>query len=98
MKFDSLLGGEILLFALQLCGQIKQAQLLFFFRDHFVEKCQMVAKEQDCAGIVYFGVLADIVLEENGRHRSYVFEHYVRSDEHTSELQSPYVISYAVFC
>ena len=23
---------------------------------------------------------------------------YLRSEEHTSELQSPYVISYAVFC
>jgi len=29
---------------------------------------------------------------------SYLLPSWMRSEEHTSELQSPYVISYAVFC
>jgi len=40
------------------------------------------------------GVLAALLAE-----RGYTGpEHVIRSEEHTSELQSPYVISYAVFC
>src|ERR1051325_11998784 len=33
-----------------------------------------------------------------GTHRHRRWEGIYRSEEHTSELQSPYVISYAVFC
>src|ERR1051325_970895 len=30
--------------------------------------------------------------------RAFIVMEFMRSEEHTSELQSPYVISYAVFC
>ena len=66
-------GREILLLQLELRGQIEQAELFLFFRDHFVEEGQVVAEEQDAGGIVDLGVLAHVALEENGRHGRDVF-------------------------
>ena len=47
VQLDSLLRGEILLLELELRRQIEQAHLLLLFRNHFVEKRQVVAKEQN---------------------------------------------------
>src|SRR3546814_7082492 len=43
-------------------------------------------------------VIAAIVLAIMAFKRSEKFQHFVRSEEHTSELQSLMRISYAVFC
>ena len=48
MQLDSLFGCKILLLELELRGQIEQAQFLFLFRDHFIEKGQVIAKKQRC--------------------------------------------------
>ncbi len=69
----SLLLGEILLLEFELRGQIEQAELFLLFGDHLVEKCQVIAEEQDAGGIVDLGVFADIALEEDRRHGRDVF-------------------------
>ena len=61
---------KVLLLQLELGGQVKQAEFLLLFGDHFVEKRQVVTEEQNARGIVYLGILAHVTLEENGRHRA----------------------------
>ena len=72
-RLDALLRGEILLLEFELGRQIEQAELLLLFGDHFVEKCQVIAEEQNARGIVDLRVLADVALEENRRHGRDVF-------------------------
>src|SRR5207244_3727788 len=73
MQLDSLPLREIFLLELELRGQIKQAELFLFFGYDFIQERQVVAEEKDRRRIVYFGIFADVVLEEDRRHRSDVF-------------------------
>src|SRR5579862_7485063 len=73
MQLDSLLGGEILLLEFELGCEIEQAELFLLFRYDFVEKGEVVAEEDNASGIVYPGVFADVVLEENRGHWRDVF-------------------------
>src|ERR1051325_760203 len=45
-----------------------------------------------------FRSLVELSGQRRRRLRGWDFKIIQRSEEHTSELQSPYVISYAVFC
>src|ERR1700680_2850880 len=69
MQPNSLLGREILLLEFELRRQIEQAELLLFFRNDFVEKCQMVAEKDDARRIVDLRLLSHIPLKENRSHR-----------------------------
>src|SRR5712691_6107178 len=69
VQANSLLRGEILLLEFELHRQIEQAELLLFFGNHFVEKCEVVAEEDDARGIVDFRILTHVAFEENRRHR-----------------------------
>src|SRR6266699_2189544 len=73
MQLDSLPLREIFLLELELRGQIKQAELFLFFGYDFIQERQVVAEEKDRRRIVYFGIFAHVVLEEDRRHRSDVF-------------------------
>src|SRR3989442_5082673 len=73
MQLDSLPFSELLLLKLELCGQIKQAELLLLFGYDFIQERQVIAEEQDRRRIVYLGIFADVVLEEDRRHRSDIF-------------------------
>src|SRR6266480_7440297 len=73
MQLDSLPLREIFLLELELRGQIKQAELFLFFGYDFIQERQVVAEEKDRRRIVYFGIFADVVLEEDRRHRSDIF-------------------------
>src|SRR6266566_2163185 len=64
---------EIFLLELELRGQIKQAELLLLFVYDFIQERQVIAEEQDRRRIVYLGIFADVVLEEDRRHRSDIF-------------------------
>ena len=65
---DSLLLRKILLLKLELRGQVEQSQFFLFLRDHFIKKCQVIAKEQNGRRIIDLRILADIMLEENRGH------------------------------
>src|SRR5208283_5612423 len=69
MQLDSLLCGKILLLELELRGQIEQAEFLFLFRDHFIEKCEMVAEKDNARGIVHLRIFADEPLKKDSSHR-----------------------------
>src|SRR6266513_797289 len=69
----SALLSEIALLQLQLCGEIEQAHLAPFFGDHFIEKCQVIAKEDDRRWVGDRRVLADVHIEKDRRHRRDVF-------------------------
>src|SRR5438552_2615345 len=73
MQLDSLPLREIFLLELELRGQIKQAELLLLFGYDFIQERQVIAEEQDRRRIVYLGIFADVVLEEDRRHRSDIF-------------------------
>src|SRR6266699_801754 len=73
MQLDALLFGKFLLLELKLCGQIKQAQLFFLFRNDLIQECQVVTEEKDRRRIVYLGIFAHVMLEENRCHRSDIF-------------------------
>src|ERR1700680_3831204 len=73
MQFDSLLLRKVLLLELELRREIEQAELLFFLRNDFIEKREVIAEEEDACWIVHFGILAYIALKKNGGHRGYVF-------------------------
>ena len=68
MQPDAARFREILLLQLQLGRQVEQSHLAFLFRQHFVEKREVVAEEQDAAGVVDRLVLAQVVLVEDRRH------------------------------
>ena len=68
VQFDSLLLGEILLLEFKLGGEVEQSQFLFLFGDHFIQKGQVIAEEDDGGGIVDVGVFAYVALEEDRRH------------------------------
>src|SRR5215470_13642013 len=69
MQANSLLPGEILLLEFELCGEIEQSELFLFFRNHFIEKRQVVAEEKNRRRIVDLCIFAHIVLKEDGGHR-----------------------------
>src|ERR1700730_8866970 len=73
MQLDALLRGEVLLLELELRSQIEEAEFLFLFRDHLIEKRQVVAEEQNACGIVHLSIFTDIALKENCGHRGDVF-------------------------
>ena len=73
VQLDSARLGEVFLLQLQLGRQVQQAHLALFFRQHFVEEGEVIAEEHDGAGVGDWRVLAQKVLEENGRHRRDVF-------------------------
>src|ERR1700730_6033682 len=73
MQLDALLGCEVLLLELALRSQVEEAEFLFLFRDYLIEERQVVAEEQNAAGIVHLGILTDIALKENCGHRRDVF-------------------------
>ena len=70
---NSLLAGEVLLLELELCGQIEQAKLFLLFRNHFVQKRQVIAEEQNGRGIVHLRVSANIMIKKDRRHRRDIF-------------------------
>ncbi len=72
MQLDSLLGSELLLLQFELRRQIEQAKFLFLLGNHFVEKRQMVAKENNARSVVYLRILTDVALEKNSRHRRHI--------------------------
>src|SRR5204863_8525465 len=47
VELDALRLGELHLLQLELRGQVEQAHLFLFFRDHIVQKREMVAEKQD---------------------------------------------------
>src|SRR3981081_1482669 len=73
MELDSLLLRKVLLLELELHREIEQAELLFFFRNDFIEKREVVAEEEDARWIVHFGILAYVALKKNGGHGGDVF-------------------------
>src|SRR5215468_12447720 len=83
MQANSLLPGEILLLELELSCQIQKSELFLFFRNHLVEKSQVIPKEQNRRRIVDLRILADVVLKENGGHGCHVLmaEAQVRARE-----------------
>src|SRR6266566_4255237 len=73
MQLDSLLLRKVLLLKLELRREIEQAELLFLFRNDFIEKGEVIAEEEDACWIVHSGILAHVALKKNGGHGSYVF-------------------------
>src|SRR5271157_1479736 len=73
VQLDAARFRKIFLLQLQLVRQIEQAHLALFFREHFVQKREVVAEEHDRARIRDRLVLAEKMLEENGRHGRDVF-------------------------
>src|ERR1700736_4781999 len=73
MQLDSLLLRKVLLLELELRREIEQAELLFFFRNDFIEKREVIAEEEDACWIVHFGILAYVALKKNGGHGGYIF-------------------------
>ena len=69
VQLDALRLGEFHLLQLELRGQVEQAHLFLFFRDHFVQKSQMVAEEQDGRLVVHRRVFAHVMLVEDRGHR-----------------------------
>ena len=59
MQLDALLLRKALLLELKLRGQVEQAHLALLLGKHLVEKCQMIAKEEDGGGIVHRRIAAD---------------------------------------
>src|SRR6266481_6026084 len=73
MQLDSLLLRKVLLLELELRREIKQAELLFLFRNDFIEKREVIAEEENACGVVHFGIFAYIALKKHGGHGCYVF-------------------------
>src|ERR1035441_3882099 len=65
--------GKVFLLPLQLGRQVQQAHLAFFFRKHFIEEGEVIAEEQDGAGVGDRRVLAQKMLEKNRCHGRDVF-------------------------
>ena len=68
MEFDPLLLRKFLLFELELCSQIEQAQFFLLFGDHFIQERQVVAEKKNGRRIIHFGVLANITFKEDRCH------------------------------
>src|SRR5438132_3675204 len=73
MQADPLPRCKFALLQLELRRQIEQAHLALLLGEDFVEKRQMVAKEEHRNRIVHWSVASDQLVEENRRHWSYVF-------------------------
>src|SRR5262249_11534544 len=70
---DSLLTGEFLLLELELTRPVEQPHFVLLLVDDLVDESEVIAEEDDGGRIVYFGVVADEVLKEDGCHGSDVF-------------------------
>ena len=68
MQLDPLALRKPLLFDLELRRQVEQPQLLFLFRNDFVEEGQVIAEEKDGRRIIDLRIFPDVMLEENRRH------------------------------
>ena len=73
VQLDALRLGEFHLLQLELRGQVEQAHLFLFFRDHIIQKREMVAEKQDGRLVVHRRVFADVVLVEDRGHGRDVF-------------------------
>src|SRR3981081_1577636 len=73
MELDSLLLRKVLLLELELHREIEQAELLFFFRNDFIEKRKVIAEEENARWIVHFCILDHLRLKKNGGHGGYIF-------------------------
>ncbi len=73
MQADPLARCKFALFQLELSCEVEQAHLSLLLGKDFVEKCQMVAKEEHRTGIVDGSIASDKLIEEDRGHGSYVF-------------------------
>src|SRR5712692_7048802 len=70
---DAALFGKILLLQLELRRQVEQTHLALLLREHFVQKRQVVAEENDRRGIVHRSIASRQLIEEDGCHGRDVF-------------------------
>src|ERR1051325_1730876 len=81
--------------AIDVCLRLEQQERVTIITDTATrEIAAALQREVERVGSDY----SLFVLEHHARRPLKFMPEAIRSEEHTSELQSPYVISYAVFC